>query len=87
MASRTPKLGLIKPAGTDNVQVSQFNENSNIIDSQLGQAVLDIEALKTQKIPQSIIDQAIEDYLDEHGLELRALTISEINQAFSEVEV
>lgn len=80
-------MGLIKPAGTDNVQVSQFNENSNIIDSQLGQAVLDIEALKTQKIPQSIIDQAIEDYLDEHGLELRALTISEINQAFSEVEV
>lgn len=36
MATQTSNLGLKKPAGTDFVQVNDFNENSNIIDRSVG---------------------------------------------------
>lgn len=43
MATQTPNLGLTKPAGTDYVLVSDLNDNSNIIDSSVG----DLSQLQT----------------------------------------
>lgn len=36
MATYTPNLNLIKPAGTDYVRVSDFNENANVLDASIG---------------------------------------------------
>ena len=36
MASQTPNLGLKKPAGTDYVLVSDFNDNADVLDQKVG---------------------------------------------------
>ena len=50
MATRTDNLGLIKPDLDDNIDVTQLNANSDIIDSKIQTNIENIESVK-QELP------------------------------------
>lgn len=83
MARYTPNLGLIKPDGTDAVAISQLNQNSNIVDEIVGRLDIDVTNLKNGVIPKIDVERAVEEYLDEHGIEVIAMTEQEIDSAIS----
>lgn len=74
MATRTPNIGLSKPALTDTVSPSQFNENSDILDrlvsdlqTDMTAAQSDILMLKSGYTIASVVEKVTKEWLEEHG--------------------
>lgn len=63
MARYTPNLGLVKPDGTDKVAISQLNSNMDILDEHVGQAEDDIEDILEGMIPESKIEEIVDDIM------------------------
>ena len=63
MARYTPNLGLVKPDGTDKVAVSQLNSNMDILDEHVGQAEDDIEDIIEGWVPESEIQQIVDELM------------------------
>lgn len=63
MARYTPNLGLAKPDGTDKVAISQLNNNMDILDEHVGQAEDDIEDIIEGWVPESEIQQIVDELM------------------------
>lgn len=63
MARYTPNLGLVKPDGTDKVAISQLNNNMDILDEHVGAAEDDIEDLIEGYVPESKIQEIVDDIM------------------------
>lgn len=63
MARYTPNLGLAKPDGTDKVAISQLNNNMDILDEHVGAAEDDIEAIIEGWVPESEIQQIVDELM------------------------
>ena len=63
MARYTPNLGLVKPDGTDKVAISQLNSNMDILDEHVGQAEDDIEDLLEGVVPESKVQEIVDELM------------------------
>lgn len=69
MATQTPNLNLKKPAGTDYVQVGDFNENANILDAVIGDLSTLDTSVKTNlvlAINESLSSSSFPPYIGEN---------------------